>query len=183
MPATIGAAALAGAVVESWSVALAVGGVVTAWWAYLLERRSRESGGDARRAAKELIGPIDLLAKRRALRELDQGVVARPGELVLGIGSRGRPVSLRFGGTSGRHGLLLGASGSGKSNALLWCLARHIDARFGAVVVDMRATSCSPGDSNARQTRRASCSTNGRSTAGIGGTRSRGETAANSKTS
>jgi ABC-type phosphonate transport system ATPase subunit len=45
---------------------------------------------------------------------------------------------VRFGGTSGRHGLLLGASGSGKSNALLWCVARHIDAGFGAVVIDMK---------------------------------------------
>lgn len=51
---------------------------------------------------------------------------------------RSRPVSLRFGGESGRHGLLLGASGSGKSNALTWCLARHIEAGFGAVVIEMK---------------------------------------------
>lgn len=53
-------------------------------------------------------------------------------------GSKHRPVALRFGGASGRHGLLLGASGSGKTNALLWCLSRHIDAGFGVVVVDMK---------------------------------------------
>ena len=137
-PAAVGGLALLAAIVETWTIALLVGGVVTARWTYILERRSRESGGDARRQAKKLVGPTDVLAKRRALRELREGIVSRPGEFVLGLGSRGRPVSLRFGGASGRHGLLLGASGAGKSNALLWCLARHADAGFGAVVIDMK---------------------------------------------
>jgi hypothetical protein len=34
-------------IVESWSVALAVGGLLTARWVFLLERRDREAGGDA----------------------------------------------------------------------------------------------------------------------------------------
>ncbi|HEY6778196.1 MAG TPA: hypothetical protein VI122_16940 [Thermoleophilaceae bacterium] len=58
---------------------------------------------------------------------------------VLGFDSRRRPVSLRFGGESGRHGLSVGASGSGKSNALLWTVSRHMEAGFGVVVVDMKA--------------------------------------------
>lgn len=124
--------------VESWNVALVFGGVLTAWWAYVLERRRREAGGDQRRAARALVGPTDVLASRRALRAARRGEVASATEFLLGHNLRRRPVSLRFGGGSGRHGLLLGASGSGKSNALLWCLARHIDAGFGAVVIDMK---------------------------------------------
>jgi hypothetical protein len=122
-------------IVESWSVALAVGGLVTARWVFLLERRDREAGGDARRRAREAVGIRDVLAARRARR----APLVGQGRFVLGFDSRRRPVSLRFGGESGRHGLLVGASGSGKSNALLWTMSRHMEAGFGVVVVDMKA--------------------------------------------
>ncbi len=134
----IGGVALLAGIVESWSVALPLCGVVTARWAYVLERREVESGGDARRRARDAVGPVDVLAKQRSLRRARQGIVTGPGEFLLGHNRRSQPVSLRLGRASGRHGLLLGASGSGKSNALLWCLARHIDAGFGVVVIDMK---------------------------------------------
>lgn len=120
--------------VESWSVGLAVGGLVTARWTFLLERRAHEAGGDARRRTREAVGIRDALGARRARRSrrVDQG------RYLLGRDRRRRPVAIRFGGASGRHGLLVGASGSGKSNALLWCVARHIEAGFGVVVVDLK---------------------------------------------
>ena len=120
--------------VESWSVGLAVGGLVTARWTFLLERRAHEAGGDARRRAREAVGIRDALGARRARRPR---LVAQ-GRYLLGLDRRRRPVAIRFGGASGRHGLLVGASGSGKSNALLWCVARHIEAGFGVVVIDMK---------------------------------------------
>jgi murein DD-endopeptidase MepM/ murein hydrolase activator NlpD len=135
VPAAVGLFATAGLrIVESWSVGLAVGGVVTARWAFLLERRDREAGGDARRRARQAVGIRDALAARRAGRAPTVGA----GRYLLGFDGRRRPVTLRFGGQSGRHGLLVGASGSGKSNALLWCVARHVEAGFGVVVVDMK---------------------------------------------
>ncbi len=137
-PAGLGALLLAAGQYDSWNVALVVGGLITARWTFLLERRDRESGGDARRRVREAVGPTDVLAKRRSLRLVGRGNVCGQGEFLLGYGPRSRPVGLRFGGESGRHGLLLGASGSGKSNALTWCLARHIEAGFGAVVIDMK---------------------------------------------
>jgi TraM recognition site of TraD and TraG len=135
VPVAVGLFATAGlGIVESWSVGLAVGGLVTARWTFLLERRDREAGGDARRRARQAVGIRDALAARRASRS--PTVIA--GRYLLGFDGRRRPVMVRFGGQSGRHGLLVGASGSGKSNALLWCVARHIEAGFGVVVVDMK---------------------------------------------
>lgn len=137
-PAAVGGVLLWAGFVDSWSVALAVGGLCTARWAFVLERRAEEAGGDQRRAAKEIVGPSDVLARRRSLKLLRDGDLVGDGRYLLGYGLKSRPVSLRFGGHSGRHGLLLGASGSGKSNALLWCLARHIEMGFGAIVIDMK---------------------------------------------
>jgi TraM recognition site of TraD and TraG len=135
LPAAVGLFATAGfGIVESWSVGLAVGGVVTARWTFLLERRDREAGGDARRRARQAVGIRDALAARRAGRS----PTVDAGRYLLGFDGRRRRVMVRFGGQSGRHGLLVGASGSGKSNALLWCVARHIEAGFGAVVVDLK---------------------------------------------
>jgi len=113
-------------------------GILTARWAYLLERRARETGGDARRLASQAVGIGDALAQRRARRLLAQGRFHEGDEFVLGVNPRGKPIRLRFGGVSGRHGLMLGASGSGKSNALLWTVQRHIDAGFGVLVLDMK---------------------------------------------
>jgi TraM recognition site of TraD and TraG/Bacterial protein of unknown function (DUF853) len=134
LPAAVGALVTGFGVVESWSVGLAVGGIVTARWTFLLERRDREAGGDARRRARQAVGIRDAFAARRA----SWASTVDTGRYLLGFDGRRRPVMVRFGGQSGRHGLLVGASGSGKSNALLWCVARHIEAGFGVVVVDMK---------------------------------------------
>lgn len=59
-------------------------------------------------------------------------------DYVIGAGANGRPVRIALGVEGGRHALLLGASGSGKSNALVWIALRHIEAGFGCVIVDMK---------------------------------------------
>ena len=175
----IGGVALLAGVVESWSVALPLCGLVTARWAYVLERRKIESGGDARRRVRDAVGPIDVLAKQRSLRRVRQGIITGPGEFLLGHNRRSQPVSLRLGRASGRHGLLLGASGSGKSNALLWCLARHIDAGFGVVVIDMKGDQLLSVDrTHGGRAAEATVLRSGRWTAAIAGTRSRAATAA-----
>jgi hypothetical protein len=139
IPASVGVLATAAlGSSESWPIALALGGIVTARWAFLLERRDREAGGDARRRARAAVGIGDALAARRGRASIRSGRFLGGGGFVIGVDLRGKPVRLGFGGRSGRHGLLVGASGSGKSNALLWCVARHVEADFGAVVVDMK---------------------------------------------
>ena len=49
IPTAAGALAVWATLVETWSVALLVGGACTARWAYLRERRDREAGEDDRR--------------------------------------------------------------------------------------------------------------------------------------
>jgi conjugal transfer pilus assembly protein TraD len=139
IPTSAGAVAVWATLVESWSVALLVGGACTARWAYMLERRDREAGGDARRRAGQALGMIDVLRRRHARRQLRVGTLVANGSFLLGTDQKGLPVRLRFGAGSGRHGLLLGASGAGKSNALLWTVNRHMEAGFGVVVLDMKA--------------------------------------------
>ena len=168
-----------GGVFESWSYAIAWGGLWTGWWTFTDERRDRESGGDARRRMRAVVGPADVLAARRNRARVKSGRVAARDGFLLGFGARSKPVSVRFGGTSGRHGLLLGASGSGKSNALLWCVARHIDdgLRRGGDRHEGRPAARPPAPARGGRSR-AGRSTAGRSTAATAGTRSRAATAA-----
>ena len=137
--------------VGSWAVALAGGGLLTARWSYLLERRDRESGGDKRRRARDAFGIRDAvgwLAARRLrkgevrvqTRKRRKGLRRVPEQrFVLGADRRGRFVSLRMGAESGRHALMLGASGSGKTTSLKQVVLAHLKAGRGAVVVDMKA--------------------------------------------
>jgi hypothetical protein len=120
IPTAAGALAVSATVIETWSVGLLVGGACTARWAYMLERRDREAGGDARRRTGQALGMLGVLRRRRARRQLTDGTLVADGGFLLGTDRKGLPVRLGFGAGSGRHGLLLGASGAGKSNALLW---------------------------------------------------------------
>ncbi len=55
----------------------------------------------------------------------------------LGTAAAG-PVRVTFGVGSGRHMLQLGATGSGKTNTLVWIAARHVERGFGCVVIDLK---------------------------------------------
>jgi hypothetical protein len=92
--------------------------------------------------------PLDALAwlvrhTRRRIRRSHRppdgaGEIARDGRLAVGSDERGRTVWVPFGATqgSGRHTLVLGATGSGKTFTQARLLAAAIDAGSGAVVVD-----------------------------------------------
>jgi hypothetical protein len=135
IPLAAGAALIWGAgIVETWSVGLVVGGFFTARWTARAERLDREAGGDTRRRVRAARGIRDAIAARLSRHA---PLINADGYLV-GFDGKERPVRVRYGGESGRHGLLVGASGSGKSNALMWAVARHIQAGFGVVVIDMK---------------------------------------------
>lgn len=149
--AAAGGIALGVGPVASWSVALAGGGLLTARWSYLLERRDREAGGDKRRRVRDAFGIRDAVGWLAARRLRKGGVRVQTRKrreglrrvheerFVLGGDRRGRFVSLRMGDESGRHALLLGASGSGKTTSLKQVVLAHLKAGRGAVVVDMKA--------------------------------------------
>jgi hypothetical protein len=88
IPTSAGAVAVWATLVESWSVALLVGGACTARWAYMLERRDPEAGGDARRRAGQALGMIDVLRRRHARRQLRVGTLVANGSFLLGTTRR-----------------------------------------------------------------------------------------------
>lgn len=63
--------------------------------------------------------------------------------MALGRGRRGRRVRLELrdaGGSEPRHGLLLGATGSGKTTSLLRLLDGHVAAGAGALLIDLKGS-------------------------------------------
>lgn len=94
-------------------------------------------GGKAREAREHAIGPLEVLGRRVSRHTARRRTTGDDG-YVLGVDDRGFPVRVGFSRDQGRHQLFLGASGSGKTNALLLTVCRHIEAGFGAVVVEFK---------------------------------------------
>jgi conjugal transfer pilus assembly protein TraD len=72
------------------------------------------------------------------------------GWLTVGRGKLGRRVSIRAGGVSGAHTLIVGATGSGKTCGEAWIVGRLIEDGCGAVAIDPK------GDDTLRQEMEAS---------------------------
>jgi DNA helicase HerA-like ATPase len=60
----------------------------------------------------------------------------RGAQMVIGVDERGGEVLIPFGRKSGRHTLIVGATGSGKTVTETWIACRLIEAGHGAVVLD-----------------------------------------------
>jgi hypothetical protein len=114
-----------------------------------------EAGADLAEWASERRGPLDLLGQLGRTLAARRGAhasarVSREGDLAIGCDERGRTVSVPFGGDWGRHTLVIGATGSGKTVTQTWVAVRAIERGLGAIVVDPK------GDEGMReQVRRA----------------------------
>lgn len=156
-PFVAGVAALVAprAALAVWS---ALGGAVIAT-AVLIdgERKDERHGGRRRRRVRAKRGPLATLSALRARRRIASGprgaIDLRPtgpvrvrrrraaseGSVAIGEERRTRrPVCLTLEQLR-KHTLILGATGSGKSNALLWITTRLIRAGYGAIALDMKA--------------------------------------------
>jgi hypothetical protein len=127
--------------------------LAAAWtWAAISGRRRHHdelaAGARPAAAAAARRTPLDALARlaRRARRRIGSpphpadgvGEIARDGRLAVGEDEHGRTVWVPFGAAqgSGRHTLVLGATGSGKTFTQARLLAAAIDGGSGAVVID-----------------------------------------------
>ncbi len=138
-PVLLGASGSAG---TTWTLTLAA--LAAALWGRRWHREDIEAGADLAELAAARPAPWELLRRLirlRALRRLDNVPAAawlRCGELILGRDERCRTVSIPFGSGSsgGRHTLVVGATGSGKTVTQTWMAVRAIGLDMGVVVVD-----------------------------------------------
>jgi len=141
--------------------ALIVGAGVAAWRGRRLHRRDLDTGADVGRAARSVPSPQTVA--RALLRRAGEAsgawswrsVGARE-ELVLGRGADGQPVSIPFGGAAGRHTLVVGATGSGKTVTQTLMALGAIERGLAAIVVDPK------GDRSLRASLRRAALAHGR---------------------
>jgi hypothetical protein len=115
-------------------------------------REDLDSGSDLAALARARRGPlaISLQLLRTAALRIRRRRRAQPwlrgGELTLGLDDSRREVRIPFGGsTGGRHTLVVGATGSGKTVTQTWITARAIERGMGAIVIDPK------GDADMRE--------------------------------
>ncbi len=127
-------------------------------------REDLEAGADLADLAARRRGPLDLLrslARTAGLHLRQAPGVARwlRGQgLLLGLDESHRAVSIPFGGgRDGRHTLVVGATGSGKTVTQTWIAMHAIEHGMGAIVVDPK------GDGGMRQEVRRAALAAGRS--------------------
>jgi hypothetical protein len=136
--------------------ALAVGALVAAVRGRSWHRADLETGGDLGELAASRHAPSDLIPRLRAALCPRRAGWFRGRGLVLGRDERSRVVSIPFGGAGGRHTLVVGATGSGKTVTQSWIAARAVERGMGAIVVDPK------GDAAMRETMRAAADAAGR---------------------
>ena len=90
------------------------------------------AGGDIASQARRRRTPVSALRSGRDRRRIGRGRVVTKRGLVVGRDHRGRGVHIPVGGYSGRHTLVLGATGSGKTVTQAWIAARMIEAGHGS---------------------------------------------------
>jgi hypothetical protein len=127
----------------SWTLAAMLAGLSATKVGRRWHREDIAAGADLARVAARRRGPLALLRASfagvdlhpRATRRADARRIA--GRLILGADEHGRAISIPFAGEGGgRHMLVVGATGSGKTVTQTLLATRAIEQGMGAVVVD-----------------------------------------------
>jgi hypothetical protein len=144
-----------------WSLALAAATVRAAVRGRRLHREDLVAGGDLAEAAGQRRGPASLACRTLIRAFVDRDRRRRPvrldgGRLEIGRDDRARAVSIPFGAPAGRHSLVVGATGSGKTVTQTWIACRAVEGGLAAVVVDPK------GDSRMRDALAAAARASGR---------------------
>jgi conjugal transfer pilus assembly protein TraD len=93
-------------------------------------------GADRAKDARDRRTPLDAGRERLQRRDVRGGRWIDRRGLAVGRDQRGRTVRIPVGAGSGRHTLVVGATGSGKTVTQAWIAGRLIRAGHGAVVID-----------------------------------------------
>ncbi|MCW2971256.1 MAG: Type secretory pathway VirD4 component-like protein [Solirubrobacterales bacterium] len=147
----------------SWTLAAMLAGLSATKVGRRWHREDIAAGADLARVAARRRGPLSLLRASfagvdlhpRGTRRADACRIA--GRLILGADERGRAISIPFAGEGGgRHMLVVGATGSGKTVTQTLLATRAIEQGMGAVIVDPK------GDCDMREQLRLAASIAGR---------------------
>lgn len=140
----------------TWSAALLGPVVLLGWWSPLvvfagagvcmvgclagmaLHSGDVMAGADRAQLARARLGVLEALGRAlEGWRDAREGAGwVREGHLEVGLGEHGRRVSIRAGGSSGSHTLILGATGSGKTCGQAWIAGRLIEGGHAAIAID-----------------------------------------------
>jgi conjugal transfer pilus assembly protein TraD len=118
------------------AVAVAITGVVTTATGARWHRDDLRAGGDLAAQARRRRTPRSAGRSARDRRGIRRGRLISKRGLVVGRDERGRAVHVPVGASSGRHTLVLGTTGSGKTVTQAWIAGRLIEAGHGAVAID-----------------------------------------------
>jgi conjugal transfer pilus assembly protein TraD len=99
-------------------------------------RQDLDLGADYAEAARVRLQIRDVLIRALRRRAIRRDGWVGDGRLTLGEDARGMPVSIPVGYESGKHSLVLGATGAGKTVSEAWIACRLVEAGHGAVVID-----------------------------------------------
>jgi hypothetical protein len=147
----------------SWTFAAMLAGLSATKVGRRWHREDMAAGADLARVAARRRGPLSVVRASfagvdlhgRGIRRADACRIA--GRLILGADEHGRAISIPFAGEGGgRHMLVVGATGSGKTVTQTWLATRAIEQGMGAVVVDPK------GDRDMREQLRHAASIAGR---------------------
>jgi len=124
-----------------WSYTLGAAALCAAARGRGRHREDLEAGADLAEIARSRRGPLRLL--RFALLAVRERIGVAPerraltGErMPVGRDAHARTVSIPLGSQGGRHTLIVGATGSGKTVTQTWIVCRAVQAGLGAVVID-----------------------------------------------
>ncbi len=138
----LGVGVLAGSELSGWATTLDVAALCAAVRGRRWHREDLMAGGDladiaaARRGPLAALRTLSLKLSERFGPSPAHGAL-RDGRMIVGRTETGEVVSIPLAAADGgRHTLIVGATGSGKTVTQTWIAARAIDAGLGAVVVD-----------------------------------------------
>jgi conjugal transfer pilus assembly protein TraD len=95
-----------------------------------------DRGADFAEAARATLRVRDAIVRQLRRWQIKREGFIQDGRLVLGENQQGMPVSIPVGHESGKHTLVLGATGAGKTVSEAWVACRLIEDGHGAVVID-----------------------------------------------
>jgi hypothetical protein len=134
---------LARASLGAWTATATVAALFATLRGRRWHREDIDAGGELAEVAVHRRAPLDLLragmrlVRSRPLEVLVAERWSRRGELLLGYDEAHRGVSIPFDSAGGgRHTLVVGATGSGKTVTQTWMAIRAIERGMGAIVVD-----------------------------------------------